>query len=83
MRRLDRRLTAWADAHPITAAITTGLVVGLVAFLLLWLILRDQVWGGFGALLGCAVGAGAATYTRAFFRRKDREVLERRRHGPD
>jgi hypothetical protein len=74
-------MTAWSDAHPITAAIMTGLVVGLVAFLLLWLILREQVWGGLAGLIGGAVGAGGATYTRAFFRRKDRELLERRQQG--
>jgi hypothetical protein len=74
-------MTAWEDAHPLTAAITTGLVVGLVAFLLLWLILRDQVWGGFGSLIGGAVAAGGATYLRAYLRRKDREWLERRRQG--
>jgi hypothetical protein len=75
---MDRRLTAWADAHPVAGAIMTGLVAFLVAFLLLWLLLRDQVWSGLGGLLGGAVGGGAAMYLRAFFRRQDREWPERR-----
>jgi hypothetical protein len=45
MRRLDRGMTAWADAHPVAGAIMTGLVVGVVAFLLLWPLFRGRGLG--------------------------------------
>jgi ABC-type uncharacterized transport system permease subunit len=74
---MDRRMTAWVDAHPLAGAIMAGLVGGLVAFLLLWLFLREQGDALFGAAVA-ALGTGLGTYFTAFFRRQDREWQERR-----
>lgn len=84
MRRLDRRLTALADEHPRHAAILTGLAAGLLtaplALLLGQLLFREWAWGlVINAAVVATFAAGLSTYTRAVWRRQDRERLERRR----
>jgi hypothetical protein len=73
---MDRRLTAWVEAHPKTGAIIAGLAAGVLAFLLGLLIFREPVWRLFGV---ATLGTGVGTYLTAFFRRQDLERLERRR----
>jgi len=84
MRSLDRRLTALADEHPRRAAILTGLAAGLLAaplaLLLGGLLVREWAWGlVINAAIVATIVAGFSTYTRAVWRRQDRERLERLR----
>jgi hypothetical protein len=84
MRRLDRRLTALADEHPRRTAVLTGLAAGLLAaplaLLLGRLLFREWAWGlVINAAVVATFAAGFSTYTRAVWRRQDRERLERRR----
>jgi hypothetical protein len=87
MGRLDARLTALADEHPRRAAVLTGLAAGLLAAPLALLVGRllfgDWTWGRFiNAAIIAAFAVGFSTYTRAVWRRQDRERLERRRQRP-
>jgi hypothetical protein len=85
MQRLDRRLTALADEHPWRVAALAGLAAGLVAALLAFLIgrllFREWAWGRslVSAAVVAAFAVGFSTYTRAVWRRQDRERGERRR----
>ena len=68
------RLTTWADAHPIRAAVVLGLAAGLLALVIGWLPFQRPSWNP--AVLATLI-AGSTTYFQARTR-PQRERLRRR-----
>jgi|Tabmets5t2r1_1033131.scaffolds.fasta_scaffold111805_1 hypothetical protein len=71
------------SAHGPAVALTglaAGLLTAPLALLVSWLVSGEWISGPFiNAPVIAAFAAGFSTYTRAVWRRQDRELLERRR----
>jgi hypothetical protein len=68
MRRITRRLNAWARAQPRRASIAAGITAGLLLFAMATIATHDLIWGMLSGL-STGIATGVALYSSVTWER--------------